>query len=247
MKRCVTFFLVLTVLLCPLSAEAEEKIMAAVAANFMKPFEEIVRLYEAKTNINIEPTYTSTGRLYAQIIKGAPYDVFLAADEKRPALLHKDGLAENPFVYAKGQVIIWSANKELCQVKDWKEMAQNPCVKKIAMANIETAPYGTVSMIALKDMGLWEKLQPKLVFAQTIAQVFQYASTESVDAGFCAYSSAFTDEGRKGCFLEVKEAQGVTQAACVLRRAADKEMADKFATFLHSPEADAVKRSYGYK
>jgi len=120
-------------------------------------------------------------------------------------------------------------------------------VKKIAIANIETAPYGTASMMALKDAGLWDSLQGKFVFPQDIAQAFQYASTGSVDAGFCALSSALSQQGKAGCYLVVKEAPGVVQAACVLGRTGQRAAAGKFAAFLLSPEAETVKKKYGYK
>jgi molybdate transport system substrate-binding protein len=247
MKRYVILFQALIVLLIPALLSAEEKLNVAVAANFIQPMQKIAVLFEKKTNIKIEATYSSTGKLYSQIINGAPYDVFLAADEERPNLFYRDGLTEKPFVYARGQVILWSAKKELCQAKDWSEAVQNKKIKKIAIANVKTAPYGTMSMEALKKAGLWEPLQNKMVFAQDIAQSFQYAFTESVDMGFCALSAAFSDQGKKGCYLVVNEAPPVVQAACVIKQSKKTAAARQFADFLNSPEAKAVKNSFGYQ
>lgn len=247
MKRLVILFQVLIVLLMPGLLSAEEKLNIAVAANFIQPAQKIAALFEKKTNIKIEATYASTGKLYSQIINGAPYDVFLAADEKRPNLLYKDGMAEKPFVYAGGQVILWSARKEFCQTKGWREAVQDSKIKKISIANVKTAPYGAMSMEALKKAGLWEGLQGKLVFAQDIAQSFQYAFTESVDAGFCAFSAAFSEQGKKGCYLEVNEAPPVVQAACVIKGSKKPAAARQFTDFLKSPEAKAVKNSFGYR
>lgn len=247
MKKSMFVLIVLVMWCLPVCASAQEKLTAAVAANFIKPFEEISVLFEEQTGVKVEATFTSTGKLYAQIVKGAPYDVFLAADEKRPNLLVSDGLSEESFVYAQGQVVFWSANKEFCISGDWKQAAVREDVVKIAVANTESAPYGTVAMIALKDAGLWDQLQAKYVFPQTIAQVFQYASTGSVDAGFCAYSSAVTEEGKSGCFLVVEEAPAVVQAACILKRTENKKQADAFAVFLVSEKATMVKQKYGYR
>jgi molybdate transport system substrate-binding protein len=247
MKRLAILIQVLIVLLIPALLSAEEKLNVAVAANFIQPVQKIAALFEKKTNIKIEATYASTGKLYSQIINGAPYDVFLSADEKRPDLLYKDGLAGKPFVYASGQVILWSAKKEFCQAKNWREAVQNKKIKKISIANVKTAPYGAMSMVALKKAGLWEHLQSKMVFGQDIAQSFQYAFTESVDMGFCALSSAFSDQGKKGCFLVVNEAPMVVQAACVIRQSKKAAAARQFADFLNSPDAKAVKISFGYR
>ena len=247
MKRFAIIFQILIVLLIPALLSAEDKLNVAVAANFIQPMQKIALLFEKKTNIKVEATYSSTGKLYSQIVNGAPYDVFLSADEKRPELLYKDGLAEKPFVYASGQVILWSAKKEFCQAKNWREAVQNNKIKKIAIANVKTAPYGAMAMVALKEADLWDRLQTKMVFAQDIAQSFQYAFTESVDMGFCAFSSAFSDKGKKGCYLVVNEAPPVVQAACVVKQSKKAAAARQFADFLNSPDAKAVKISFGYR
>lgn len=247
MKRLILFFLTFIILSMPAVLRAEEKIYLAVAANFVEPSKKIAVLFEKKTNIKIEATYSSTGKLYSQIINGAPYDVFLAADGERPELLYKDRLAEKPFVYASGQVVLWSAREEFCRAKNWLEAVQNKKLKKIAIANVKTAPYGTMAMRALEKAGIWETLQPKFVFAQDVAQSFQYAFTESVDMGFCAFSSVFSEQGKKGCYLVVDEAPPVVQAACIIKQSKQPAAAGLFADFLNSPEATSVKISYGYR
>jgi len=101
----------------PAPASAGEKISVAVAANFISAFKEIAADFETNTKIKVEGTFSSTGNLYSQITNGAPYDLFLSADEERPAKLYKDGAAETPFIYAKGQSVLWSANKDFCKAK----------------------------------------------------------------------------------------------------------------------------------
>lgn len=239
--------IVLVILYLPVCATAQDTLTVGVAANFINAFEDISSVFEQETDIKVEATFMSTGKLYAQIIKGAPYDLFLAADERRPKLLFVDNLSEKPFVYAQGQIVLWSKNTENCDRADWKLMAKREDIATIAIANTEAAPYGTSAMIALQKAGLWIELQNKFVFPQNIAQVFQYASTGSTDAGFCAYSSALSDQGKAGCYLSVKEAPDVIQAACILKQTKHPQAVEKLAVFLLSKEAEAIKIRYGYR
>lgn len=244
--RIVAAF-VLFFLISSIPAFSEEKISVAVAANFISAFKEIAAGFEAKTKIKVEDTYSSTGNLYSQIINGAPYDLFLSADEERPAKLNKDGLADTPFIYAKGQAVLWSANKDFCKAKTWQDALKNDKIKKLAIANTQTAPYGTAAKKALEKVGMWDALQSRLVNAQDIAQSFQYASTSAVDAGFCAMSATAGTEGKKGCFYVISEAPEIIQSACVLKRTTNRAAAEKFAEFLSSPAAKEIKVKYGYR
>jgi molybdate transport system substrate-binding protein len=246
MKRILLFAsLIFFIFVFP--AFAQEKITVAVASNFIGPFKEIISLYEAKTGVHIDGTYASTGQLYAQITNGAPYDLFLSADRENPNMLNENGLAEPPFVYATGTVVLWTNQKELCKSSDWRTLLSTVGPKKIAIANPKTAPYGAAAMEALKKAGLTDIIQEKLVFAQNIAQSFQYAFTGSVDAGFCALSSALSDEGQKGCYLTISEAPPIVQSACLLKRTPQKKTAEEFVRFLSSPAAETIKKKYGYR
>lgn len=244
MKRLICLMFV-AMLALPIQAQAAD-LLIAQAANFMPAMKEIIPAFEAETGIKAQATYASTGKLYGQITNGAPFDIFLAADERRPKKLHADGACAEPFVYAKGQLVFWSLNKNLCD-KPWQEAVLSGEAGVVGIANTETAPYGTVAMVAMQKEGVWEKVQPKLVFGQTIAQVFQFAVTGSSDAGFCAYSSVFTDQGAKGCFTVVEQAPPVIQAACVLNNAPNPEAAAKFVKFLGSAKVQAIKEKYGYR
>jgi len=226
---------------------SDQKITAGCAANFMVPFGEITALFEKETGIKVEPVFTSSGKLYAQIVSGAPYDIFLSADEERPAKLFRDGLVEKPFVYAKGEVVLWSADTKICGTGNWVSAVRAANIQKIAIANPETAPYGAAAMTALKSVNLADQLKDKLVYPQDIGQAFQYAFTGSVDAGFCAMSSALTEQGKKGCFLAVDQAPPIVQSACVLTKAANRRDAQRFAEFLLTSEALKIKEKYGYK
>jgi molybdate transport system substrate-binding protein len=238
---------ILIILMSSISAFAEEKISVAVAANFISAFKAMAADFEAKTKIKVEGTFSSTGNLYSQITNGAPYDLFLSADEERPAKLNKDGVADAPFIYAKGQAVLWSANKDFCKAKTWQDALKNEQIKKIAIANTQTAPYGTAAKKALEKVGMWDSLQSRLVNAQDIAQSFQYASTSAVDAGFCAMSATVSDEGKKGCFFVVNEAPEIIQSACLLKRTTNRAAVEKFVEFLSSPAVKEIKVKYGYR
>jgi molybdate transport system substrate-binding protein len=238
---------ILIVLMSYTSVLAEEIISVAVAANFITAFKEIAADFETKTKIKVEGTFSSTGNLYSQITNGAPYDLFLSADEERPAKLNKDGAAEKPFIYAKGQAILWSGNKDFCKAKTWQDALKSEQVKKIAIANTQTAPYGAAAKKALEKVGMWDALQSKLVNAQDIAQSFQYASTSAVDAGFCAMSATVSAEGKKGCFYIISEAPEIIQSACILKRTTNRSAVEKFVDFLNSPAAKEIKVKYGYR
>lgn len=242
------FFMILSFLfLLAYPVHAQDKLHAAVAANFISPFKELSRMYEKQTGVPVEATYASTGQLHTQIVNGAPYDVFLSADQEKPDLLHRTGLAEAPFVYATGRAILWTSRKDLCNARNWREVLSMPVLKRIAIANPATAPYGAAAKEALERAGLLGNVQEKLVFAQNIAQAFQYASTGSVDAGFCALSAAMSEEGRKGCFFSVDEAPPIVQGACMLKKTTHPKIVREFIQFLSSPEAEAVKKRYGYR
>ncbi|MDD4339605.1 MAG: molybdate ABC transporter substrate-binding protein [Syntrophales bacterium] len=245
---CGWVLLLVSVLwLIPVSVSAQERLNAAVAANFIQAFTEISQAFERKTGVKVEATFASTGSLYGQIANGAPYDLFLSADEDRPARLNREGAGERPFVYARGRCVLWSARKDFCRARDWRTALQDEDVKRVAIANPETAPYGTAARTALVKTGLWEALKQKWVFAQNIAQAFQYASTSATAAGFCAYSSVMSDEGKKGCFYRLEEAPTIVQSACILKRTPHRASVEAFAAFLSSPEAEAIKAKYGYQ
>jgi molybdate transport system substrate-binding protein len=231
----------------PSPIAAAEGLRIAVAANFLQATKELTADFEKQTGIKVEATFASSGSLYAQIANGAPYDLFLSADEERPARLHKEGAADQPFVYARGRVVLWSAKKDFCQAGQWQQALADPGVRKIAIANPETAPYGTAAREALRKTGLWDTGSEKRVIAQDIAQAFQYASTEAVDGAFCAFSSVVSEQGKKGCYYEIPEAPEIIQSACVLKQTKDRTASESFAAFLISAPAAAVKAKYGYR
>jgi molybdate transport system substrate-binding protein len=246
-QRVLVFIIAVTYLFWPPALFAAEKLTIGVATNFMLPFGDLAFIFENKTSVGVDGIYMSTGSLYGQIKNGAPYDLFLAADKARPQRLVNEGLSEKAFVYARGKVVLWTAKKALCRVGTWRKALTMPEMGRVALANPETAPYGSAAVTALKGAGLWETVQGKLVFAQNVAQVFQYAHTEAVAGGFCALSSVFSEFGKRGCYFPVEKAPLIVQMACILNRTTHGHASRQFAAFLNSSEAQAVKKKYGYE
>jgi len=245
-RRILGICAAVLIALCPVVSHAADGLKAAVAANFIVPFKEITAAFEQETKIKIEATYSSTGSLYGQIVNGAPYDVFLSADEEAPRSLFEKGVGEKPFLYATGRVVLWGGGKEICGARDWKEALRRPGVRKIALANPATAPYGAAAEAALKKSGLWEEMSERMVIAQNVGQSFQYAVAGGTDGSFCALSAALSEPGARGCHYLIDEAPPIRQAACLLNRTARKNDASRLLKFLNSPKASEIKKRYGY-
>jgi molybdate transport system substrate-binding protein len=243
---CQTVVVATALFLCPFLSQASGSLKIAVAANFMLPFREIAAAFEKGTGVKLEATYASTGSLYAQIMNGAPYDVFLSADEKTPRLLFEKGAADKPVLYAAGRVVLWGDGKSLCRAGDWREALQLKGVRKIAIANPVTAPYGAAAEAALKKSGQWGEVTGRLVVAQNVGQSFQYAVTGGTDGCFCALSSALSERGAKGCYHLLEEAPPILQAACLLSRTSEKGDVRRFLLYLNSSRAAEIKKRYGY-
>ncbi len=228
-------------------AQGAGALEVAVAANFVRPMDKIAVLFERLQGVRVHPVYSSTGKLYAQIENGAPFDVFLAADARRPDLLYRQGVAEEPVTYARGQVVLWTGRQGLCSEKSWVQVVKREDVKRFAIASPGTAPYGEKALCALKEAGLWHLVEPRVVYAQAVSQAFQYAEIGGVDAAFTALSYALSEKGRKGCYWPVPQAPPVIQKACVLKRSGNIDAARAFLSFLTSKEARAVLDEFGYR
>jgi molybdate transport system substrate-binding protein len=224
-----------------------ESLRVAVASNFIEPFKEISAAFEKETNIKVEGTFSSSGNLFTQIVNGAPYDLFLSADEERPAALLQKNLAEKPFVYAFGRVVLWGKEKSFCGAKDWRDALNNKMIKKMAFPNSQLAPYGAAAESALKKAGLWDRVEKKLIFAQDVGQAFQYAVTGGTEACFCALSATVSAPGKEGCTYEIGDAPPIMQAACLINRTKMKNDVLRFVAFLGSPAATSIKKRYGYQ
>jgi molybdate transport system substrate-binding protein len=243
-SQCI--FYVLLILLTPQWVGAAERLLVGAAANYILPFKVLAAAFEKKTGIDVKLTFTSSGNLYSQIAAGAPYDLFLSADEQRPADLFRKNIAGEPFVYATGRLVLWSTQKDACRSKTWQGALKSN-MKKIAIPNPEVSPYGAEAYNVIKGAGLWEPVKPQLVFAQDTSQSFQYAATGGVAMAFTSLSFTLSEQGKKGCYYTIEEAQPVRQAACILKKARNRDAAEVFSAFLLSPEAVEIRKKYGYE
>ena len=230
------------------SANAGE-VNAAVAANFTAPMQQIAALFEKESGNTVKLSFGSSGKFTSQIKEGAPFDVFLAADEKNPKLLEKDGLAVqgSEFVYALGKLVLWSANPGFVDDKGAVLRAGN--YNKIAYADPKLAPYGLAAKETLEDMGLWNGVQSKLVTGESIAQTYQFAASGNADMAFVALSQV-TKNGKvaDGSFwmIPAQMYSPIRQSAVLLTAAKDKAAAQAFLAYLKSDKAVAIIRNFGY-
>ncbi|MFW8600899.1 molybdate ABC transporter substrate-binding protein [Desulfobacterota bacterium M19] len=232
-------------LVCSAAPVRAEKLLVAVAADFTAPMKLIVSLFTAGSGIEVLPSYGGTGMLYAIIHNGAPFDLFLAADQRRPELLYKGRLAEKPRIYARGQAVLWTAKKNVGNVSRWQDVLNLPGMNRVAVANPELAPYGAVVMGILSP-SLRERLAPRLVYAQNVVQAFQYAQ-KAADCGFTALSLALSKPGLKGRFWPISKAPFVKQSACIIKSSRHRQAAGRFFAFLFSQESRVVLKKFGYQ
>jgi len=245
----ITSLLTITLLAIAAGAPAAEPSgpIVAVAANFTGAMEKIEAAYERGNGVKLRTVYSSTGKLYAQIKNSAPFDLFLAADAKRPELLAEEGLCEEPFVYATGRAVLWGKNPALAGTKDWREVVVRAGIDKIAISTPETAPYGAAALTALEKTGLLARLQDKLVYGQNVAQAFQYAFHGSTGVAFTALSFALSDKGREGTYWPIPEAPAVIQKGCMVKNSAEPEAVVSFLKFFRRQEAQKILAEFGYR
>lgn len=222
----------------------------AVAANFASPAKAIATLFEkAQAGHRILLTSGSTGKFYAQIASGAPFDVLLSADAQTPERLEREGLTVSGqrFPYALGKLVLWSSKPGV--VDDGGEILRKQVFRYLAIANPRLAPYGAAAQQTLEKLGLWTALQGRIVLGENIAQTYQFVSTGNADLGFIAYSQIHEPgKASAGSYWVVPASlhSPIRQDAALLTRARDNSAAQMFFTFLRSGQAQEVIRAYGY-
>lgn len=227
------------------AAEAQ----VAVAANFAEPMKAIAAVLQKTSGHTLKISTGASGAFYTQIKNGAPFDVFLSADNERPEMLEKDGLAQpgTRFTYATGKLVLWS-------VKPGRVDGQGAVLKaadlgKVAFANPKTAPYGAAALQVLDKLGLKDALALKLVQGESIGQTFNFVKTGNADVGFVAMSQVL--EGgqlKEGSMWVIPQTHydAIRQDAVLLKRGANNEAAKELFKLLQSPKIKDLIRSYGY-
>lgn len=241
------------VALWPVIVHAHD-IHVAVAANFGATLRTLGRLFGQVEGHRIVPSQGSTGQLYAQITKGAPFDVFLAADSERPLRLEEQGLgvAGTRFVYAKGTLLLWSPKALAVDARGHilDELASTPQI--LAIADPRTAPYGAAAKALLQRRGLWSSLEKRgrLAIASSVSQAYQFVMGGGAAIGFVALSQVIDAQCRvRGSHFRVPVAPGaLDQQAILLVRARHNQPARQFLNFIRrDPRAHAVIERAGYE
>ena len=239
MRKLLLLFLLLVI---PHAHAGTVKV--AVAANFTAPMRELAKSFERATGHRALVSYGSTGKLYAQIIHGAPFEVFLAADRERPALLHEAGLGEAGFTYAIGRLALWSPDPGL--IDDARALLQQAGFSRLAIANPKTAPYGVGALQVLEALGALQSVQAKLVRGDNIAQTYQFVMTGNVPLAFVAISQV-TDQNEGSLWVPPQSMyEPLRQNAILLERGREAPAAQAFIDYLQSPAARSLIARYGY-
>ncbi|MEZ0308359.1 MAG: molybdate ABC transporter substrate-binding protein [Ramlibacter sp.] len=226
------------------------ELQVAVAANFTAPMQKIATAFEAETGHKLLLSFGSTGKFYAQVRNGAPFQVLLAADDETPARLEKEGLAAGGtrFTYATGRLALWSAQPGV--VDDKGDVLRRPGAGRIALADPKLAPYGAAAVEALTKLGLLQALQPRFVQGENIAQAYQFVVTGNAPLGFVALSQVMVD-GKiargSGWVVPSSLHTPIRQDAVVLAGGKDNAAAAALVAFLRSDKARAIIRAYGYE
>ena len=242
------------------------QVNVAVASNALAAVNVLGAAFEKNTGHHVVISSGSTGKLYAQIVNGAPFDVFLAANEAEPKRLEQDNLVvpHSRFTYALGTLVAWSPNESFfngtnfngkkfngtgLQIEDIKDALSAESVTRIAIANPKIAPYGTAAQQALTKLNIWETLQSKIIRGENVSQTYQFAMTNNAQVAFIAKSQIQSDSGVKGSYWEVPQVlyEPVRQQAVWLAKSRQNNAAGEFLEYLKSESARQILTNrFGY-
>ncbi|MBV4490964.1 molybdate ABC transporter substrate-binding protein [Pseudomonas oryzicola] len=226
------------------------EVQVAVAANFTAPMQAIARDFQNDTGHKLIAAYGATGQFYAQIRNGAPFEVFLAADDSTPAKLEQEKaiVPGSRFTYAIGTLALWSAKPGY--VDSQGQVLQDNAYQHLAIANPKTAPYGLAAVQVLDKLKLTEATRPKLVEGQNITQAFQFVSTGNAELGFVALSQIYKDgkvESGSAWVVPSSLHAPIRQDAVVLEKGRDNPAAKALVEYLKGPKAAVIIKAYGYE
>lgn len=220
----------------------------ASAANFYPTLKKITKNYEASSNNKITIIRGSTGKLYAQIVRGAPYDIFFSADSVRIDKLVEQGKTidyennKSSFVYAIGALALWKPNANNSQ--QLEKLLKSGKFNKLAIANPKIAPYGRASIEALKALNIYKVVKQKLVYGENIAQVMQFVQSGAADIGLLAKSYISQDNAWD---ISSRYHNPIKQKVAILKQSQKKEIAKDFLQYFNRPEIQNMIKNDGYK
>lgn len=231
-------------LLSVAAAQAVE-VKVAVAANFTDPIREIAPLFEKATGHTLVLSYGATGQFFAQIKQGAPFEVFMAADQATPTRALAEGLAVagTRFTYAVGKLALYSAIRGLVT---GDQTLRDGRFKRLAIANPATAPYGAAAIEVMNALGVHDALAPKIVQGQSIGQTYQFVKTANAELGFVALSQITLVEGGSRWIVPADLHSPILQDAVLLKSGEQSAAAKAFLAFLKGKEARAIIEKFGY-
>lgn len=229
---------------------AAEEVRVAVASNFLGTMNEIITNFQADTGHIVVVSAGSSGKLYAQIKNGAPFDVFFSADGKRTQLLEEEGLAVkgSRFVYSVGRLTLWSADPRVVYGDAHRVLSEGHFVH-LAMANPKTAPYGMAAEQTLRKLGLWERLKDRIVQGENIGQTFQFVFSKNAQLGFVALSQVLDPKiNGSGSRWDVPTTfhDPLTQEAVLLMTGENHGAAKAFLAYVQEDKSRAIIERFGY-
>lgn len=249
MKLILHVFRILMLLFFLPGIAGAQKLTIATAANFREPMTRIIGHFEtAYPGFEVVPVFASSGTLYHQIMRDAPYDLFYSADSGYPQKLFEAGKTyEAPQIYARGQLVLWSRTID---VRSGINVLSQHANFRIAIANPDLAPYGKSAVTCLKYHNLYSGLEKSLIIAENISQTAQFVITGNADIGLLAKSQLYHKSiAEKGFYhvLDPVTYSPIEQAFVAIKRSGNKEAVEKFITFTRRPEILDIIAAYGYE
>lgn len=232
------------------SAAQADEVQVAVAANFTAPIQAIAKGFEKDTGHRLVAAFGATGQFYAQIKNGAPFEVFLSADDVTAAKLEREGAAVqgSRFTYAVGTLALWSAKPDV--VDDQGEVLKRQSYRHLSIANPKTAPYGLAATQVLDKLGLSEATRLRLVEGQSITQAYQFVSSGNAELGFVALSQIYKDgklSSGSAWIVPAALHDPIRQDAVILEKGRNNVAAQALVDYLKGPKAAQIIKSFGYQ
>jgi len=235
---------------CSFAAQAET-VLVAVASNFTKPMNEIAAEFEKQTGYGANLAFGSSGKFTSQLLNGAPFELFLSADDEKPAMLEQAGVAVagSRFTYALGTLVLWSAKPGVVDGKG--QILQKGGFRHVALADPKLAPYGVAAVQVMKNMKVYDTLLPTLVYGENISQAQEFVSTGNAELGFVALSQVIGDNGTipqgSAWVVPTEWHAPIRQDAVLMKTGEQNPAAPALMAFLKSPAALAIIQRYGYR
>lgn len=241
--------LLLVSLISSISVHAGE-VSVTVAANFTAPMQKIAEEFEKDSGHKATLAFGATGKFYAQITNGAPFEVMLSADDETPSKLGKEGyaVASSQFTYAIGKLVLWSSRDGY--VDDKGDVLRKGGFSHLAIANPKTAPYGAAAVQTMTKLGVLQNLQPSFVQGENISQTHQFVLTGNAELGFVALSQVFKDgklTSGSAWILPANLYEPLRQDAALLTKGANNPAAAALMKYLKGDKARSIIKSYGYE